>query len=50
MSQYNFILVVGQEEMDNNTVNIRTRENEVQGAVSLDECVSRFQRLAAEYK
>ena len=50
LSQYNFILVVGQEEMDSNTVNVRTRDNEVHGAVRLEELVARFTSLAAEYK
>ena len=29
LAQYNFILVVGQQEEDNNTVNVRSRDNEV---------------------
>lgn len=31
LAQFNFILVVGNEEEDNNTVNVRTRDNEVHG-------------------
>ena len=29
LAQYNFILVVGQKEEENNTVNVRSRDNEV---------------------
>jgi len=31
LAQYNFILVVGKEEQDTNTVNIRTRDNKILG-------------------
>ena len=36
MAQYNFLLVVGLQEIETKTVNVRTRENEVKGALSLD--------------
>ena len=29
LAQYNFILVVGKEEVENKTVNVRTRDNQV---------------------
>ena len=29
LAQYNFILVVGEKELESNSVNIRTRDNEV---------------------
>ena len=50
VAQYNFILVVGQVEMESRTVNIRTRDNEVHGTVSLDEAVKKFKDLASQYK
>jgi threonyl-tRNA synthetase len=50
VNQYNFILVVGAQEVENKTVNVRTRENEVQGSVSVSEMVAKFQSLAKEYK
>merc|ERR1712216_384606 len=34
LAQYNFILVVGEKELTEGTVNIRTRDNEVKGVVS----------------
>jgi len=48
IAQYNFILVVGEKERKNGTVNVRTRDNTVRGEVSLDELVSRFSKLANE--
>ena len=45
LAQYNFILVVGQKEMDNGTVNVCTRDNKVHGEFSLDDFFSRCQQL-----
>ena len=42
LEQYNYILVVGKEEEDAQTVNVRTRDNVVHGAMELDvlvECI-----------
>ncbi len=50
VNQYNFILVVGQQEIDSKGVNVRTRENEVQGNVLVSELVAKFRTLSAEYK
>jgi threonyl-tRNA synthetase len=50
LAQYNFILVVGQVEMDARSVNIRTRENEVQGTLTIDDCIAKFKGLEKEYK
>lgn len=49
-SQYNFILVVGQKEVDAGAVNIRTRDNKQEGTMSVDEAVAKFAALVAEYK
>jgi len=35
LSQYNYILVVGEEEAKNGTVNVRTRDNHVHGMHSI---------------
>jgi threonyl-tRNA synthetase len=35
LSQYNYILVVGEEEALNGTVNVRTRDNHVHGMHSI---------------
>lgn len=46
LAQYNFILVVGEEEMTNKSVNIRIREdNKVIGTKSLDETLELFKQL-----
>jgi threonyl-tRNA synthetase len=50
LQQYNFILVVGQQEVDAKGVNVRTRENEVQGNISVIDLVEKFKQLAASYQ
>lgn len=50
VAQYNFILVVGQVEAESKCVNIRTRENEIQGTITIAEAIQKFQLLANEYK
>jgi len=50
VGQFNFILVVGQKEIDEESVNIRTRENEVQGALKIDEAIVKLKKLVEEYK
>ncbi len=50
VAQYNFQLVVGEAEVKNGTVNIRTRENTVEGEMKVEEMISMFQRLKEEYK
>eukprot|EP01038_Epipyxis_sp_PR26KG_P010213 gene10213-13741_t len=50
LAQYNFILVVGQQELDEKSVNIRTRENEVQGTLTLSDLINKLKGLVAEYK
>lgn len=50
IAQYNFQLVVGEAEVKNGTVNIRTRENKVEGEMKVEEMVDMFKRLRDEYK
>jgi threonyl-tRNA synthetase len=50
VAQYNFQLVVGEAEVKNGTVNIRTRENTVEGEMKVEEMISLFKRLRDEYK
>ncbi|CAI6354569.1 unnamed protein product [Macrosiphum euphorbiae] len=45
LAQYNFILVVGDKEKTANTVNVRTRDNNVHGEFSIEETIQRLQRL-----
>jgi len=58
LSMYNFILVVGQEEIDNRSVNVRTRSNKrlgegntwAKGLISLDDCVKFFDEIASNHE
>ncbi|KAM4690908.1 threonine--tRNA ligase, mitochondrial [Rhinophrynus dorsalis] len=45
IAQYNFILVVGEKEKQNNTVNVRTRDNKQHGERDLGELVRRLTEL-----
>uniref|UniRef100_UPI00358E2C63 threonine--tRNA ligase 1, cytoplasmic isoform X1 n=1 Tax=Myxine glutinosa TaxID=7769 RepID=UPI00358E2C63 len=45
LAQYNFILVVGDKEKANETVNVRTRDNKVHGERSVEATVERLQEL-----
>ena len=42
LAQYNFILVVGEKEASNGTVNVRTRDNKVHGEHSIEKVIERF--------
>merc|ERR1712130_1006408 len=48
VDQYNFQLVVGGEEVKNGTVNIRTRENKVEGEKKVDDFIAFLKELRAE--
>lgn len=48
LSQHNFILVVGEKEQTNGTVNIRTRDNKVHGEHSIAKVIERFTVLSKE--
>merc|ERR1712125_206131 len=50
VAQYNFQLVVGEAEVKNGTVNIRTRENKVEGEMKIDDMIEKLQKLRDEYK
>mmetsp|Transcript_5769 Transcript_5769/g.11533 ORF Transcript_5769/g.11533 Transcript_5769/m.11533 type:complete len:796 (-) Transcript_5769:45-2432(-) len=50
VSQYNFQLVVGKQEVENGSVNIRNRENEVEGEMKVDDFVEKLKKLREEYK
>ena len=49
-AQFNFILVVGEKEEENETVNIRTRDNKEHGEKPLDETLKWFEELVASYQ
>lgn len=45
LNQYNFILVIGEQEMTSGSVNVRTRDNEVKGTITVAELIAQFQEL-----
>jgi len=46
LANYNFIFVVGEKEQENNTLNVRTRDNKVHGEHSVQHVIARFKHLA----
>ncbi|XP_053984296.1 threonine--tRNA ligase 1, cytoplasmic isoform X2 [Hylaeus volcanicus] len=42
LAQFNFILVVGENELNANTVNVRTRDNVVHGEVGVGDLIEKF--------
>ena len=50
IAQYNFQLVVGEKEATSDSVNIRTRENQVKGEVTVDEMIAMLKKLRDEYQ
>mmetsp|Transcript_7094 Transcript_7094/g.16446 ORF Transcript_7094/g.16446 Transcript_7094/m.16446 type:complete len:793 (+) Transcript_7094:151-2529(+) len=50
VDQYNFQLVVGKNEVENGTVNIRTRDNKQEGEKKIDDLVAYLKKLEAEYQ
>merc|ERR1719310_1312664 len=49
LAQYNFILVVGKEEAEHGTVNVRTRDNAVRGVKSVEDMLVEFHRICSEH-
>ncbi|KAH7719882.1 putative threonine--tRNA ligase 2cytoplasmic [Aphelenchoides avenae] len=49
LAQFNFILVVGNKELENGTVNVRTRDNAVRGEVKVEELIKKFERFRDNY-
>ncbi|EUB58347.1 Threonine--tRNA ligase, cytoplasmic [Echinococcus granulosus] len=47
LAQYNFILVVGEKELNNGTVNVRSRENKVLGEHTVEHLIERFKEFCA---
>lgn len=45
LAQFNFVLVIGQKEVNAGTVNVRTRNNKVLGEVHLDELLRKLKQL-----
>lgn len=50
LAQFNYILVVGQKEEEENSVNIRTRDNKIEGTKSIEDVKVMFQDLKINHK
>ena len=50
LAQYNYILVVGKEEVTKGTVNVRTRDNVVHGEMELADLAARLAAEIAAYQ
>lgn len=50
LSQYNFILVVGAQEMEARAVNVRTRDNEVKGTMPIADLVAMLKDLSSKFQ
>ncbi|CAI8006495.1 Threonine--tRNA ligase 1, cytoplasmic [Geodia barretti] len=48
LSQWNYILVVGEKEMTNKTVNVRTRDNVVHGEKTVQQLIDHMTKLKAQ--
>eukprot|EP01130_Rhizamoeba_saxonica_P004904 TRINITY_DN1984_c0_g1_i1.p1 TRINITY_DN1984_c0_g1~~TRINITY_DN1984_c0_g1_i1.p1 ORF type:complete len:184 (-),score=20.78 TRINITY_DN1984_c0_g1_i1:30-581(-) len=49
-SQYNFILVVGQKEVDKGEVNVRSRDSQMLGTMKVEAIVDMFKDLEKSFK
>ncbi|KAF9430245.1 54S ribosomal protein L39, mitochondrial [Podila epigama] len=49
VAQYNFILVVGEKEKERGTVNVRSREGERLGEMTIDEVLKLFQKHGEQF-
>ncbi|EKX50234.1 hypothetical protein GUITHDRAFT_93029 [Guillardia theta CCMP2712] len=50
LAQYNYILVVGKEEIESKTVNVRTRDNVVHGTKSIPQLLAELRQNVVEFK
>jgi len=50
IEQYNFQLVVGKKEVENGSVNVRTRDNKVEGEKKVDDFIAMLRELRDTYK
>jgi len=49
VEQYNYQLVVGKNEVENGTINIRTRENKVEGEMKVDDFVEMCKKMRDDH-
>lgn len=49
LAQYNFILVIGQDEVDKGGVNVRTRDNTVHGFKKIEDLLVDWHNLVSNH-
>lgn len=49
LSHYNFILVIGPQEVDNGSVNVRCGGKISHGKIKIEELIKKFKRFSEEY-
>lgn len=49
IEQFNFILVVGEKEIQTNTVNVRTRDGKIHGQFSIGDLIIRLNNLKTNF-
>jgi len=50
VAQYNYVLVVGENEARDKTVNVRTRDGIIHGEKKVEDIIAEFKQLAKEFK
>jgi threonyl-tRNA synthetase len=50
LAQYNFILVVGAEEMESRSVDVRSRDNKRHGKMTISKIIAQFKQLSDSYE
>lgn len=50
LAQYNYQLVVGEKEKENRSVNVRTRDNKIEGEIKLEDLVTKLTTEIREFK
>jgi threonyl-tRNA synthetase len=50
LAQYNYILVIGEKEQADGTVNVRTRDNQVHGERTVDRLISEFRECMERFQ
>eukprot|EP00127_Corallochytrium_limacisporum_P003514 Clim_evm142s149 gene=Clim_evmTU142s149 len=48
LAQFNYILVIGDKEVEHKTANVRTRDNKVHGEKAVDEIIDHFRQIIKE--
>ena len=48
LAQFNFILVVGEKEIANESVNVRTRDNKIHGEIKVTDLIEKFKKFQQE--